>query len=220
VIGEAETQETSMTPTRTRRSPHEVELIGLDYMAGLPLAVIVARHAISRSSLYEYREREGWPLRRSGGSRSVSRQSAPPPAMAAPVKGRPADGDAALRRQVARLHGFVADRLETILAGGEADPERIDRRAAFLARTMVQLDGLSVALRKRDAQEQRHGEDAPRSLNELRDELWRRLARLRGHARRGELGPRPVGSRAPRDARPLADPRPRTPASADRPDPA
>jgi hypothetical protein len=221
VIGEAETQEANMTPTRTRRSLQEVELIGLDYKAGVPLVVIEARHGISRSGLYQYREREGWPLRRPGGSRPASGASAPQTGTAAPVPGLAAgDGDAALRRQVARLHGFVADRLETILAGGEADPERLDRRAAFLARTMVQLDGLGVALRKRDAQEHRDGEDAPRSLNELRDELCRRLARLRGHARRGELGPRPVGSRAPRDARPLADQGPRDPASADRPDPA
>jgi hypothetical protein len=218
VIGDAEAQGIIMTSMMTELGPALVERVRVQYAEGkLTVDQIAADNDIGRSTVYELRKHEGWPLRRSAEAAPASDPTAPPVAAPAPIRVRPArGGDAGLRRQVERLHRFVADRLETILAGGEADPERIDRRAAFLARTMVQLDGLNAALRKRAAQEHRDGE-APRSINELRDELCRHLARLRTDARRGTLGPRPAGGGARNDADPLALSRPGGPAPADGP---
>jgi hypothetical protein len=225
-----------MTSMTTRLSPDEWAAVGVDYCAKkMSVAAIADKHNTTPRSVYYAKCRFGWPDRRAG--RAVSRKlrprmsaasvlaaSAPVPA-AMPPPSTPAGtrrrrrGDTDLRRHVARLHRFVAERLEAIVSDADQDPAGVDRRAAFLTRTMVQLDGLNTALKRRAQQEKDRDVPEPsRSINVLRDELCRRLARLRDAARGGTLGPRSVRGGDRNDPQPLADPRgPGGPAPADGP---
>jgi hypothetical protein len=210
-----------MTSMMRRLSPDEWAAVGVDYCARkMTVAAIARKHNTTARSVDNAKNRFGWPDRRGGRAvrRKLQPRQAAVPVLAATAPAMPPTsilssarrsrrGDTHLRRHVARLHSFVAERLEAVMSGADQDPDGIDRRAAFLTRTMVQLDGLNTALKKRAQQDKdRDVHEPSRAINVLRDELCRRLARLRDAARGGTLGPRPVGSGDPEAAGSLADP--------------
>lgn len=167
-----------ITPARA-----QIAQAKLLYDAGAPIPEIVAVLGMSAARFRLFRDKNGWPLRRSACARKSEAPEAPAPKAA----------DAG--RLIARLE----DAVEREFARAEAALEKhAPRTIEASARTLATLVKALAELKRlrREAEKQPEGttdpDDAadesrepPRELAELRAELARRLERLRGERRAG-----------------------------------
>jgi hypothetical protein len=196
-----------MTSTETEASPEEWALAWEDYETGRkPAREIAASLKLTRSAFYKETRRRGWARRnphlatRQIGRKLRRRNRFERAASASPLPGT-AGSDAAVRSGprgeaealLERLLRLLARRMDALEADG-ADPERTDSRLVQTARIAAQIRAELVKLGKHAPLEAAPDDVHPaRSINELRDELFRHLERVRERARRRRL---------PRDADP------------------
>lgn len=165
-------------------SQQKIEQAKLLYDAGVaPVGEVMALLDMSKERFRSFRETQGWPLRPSPIKRGVATDSGK--SERAPLRSLITRLEDAVEREFA--HAEAA-----LVKGGPKSIEASARVLASLVRSLGELkrmskdSGLTAGdMREGDerATDERVSDEPPRQLAELREELARRLERLRGDGR-------------------------------------